>query len=147
MSHRPQRDISFYAARAGSSRRHHKLLHIETDGAIVNINVGLTDDQGRHVTRVDVLPDDERRGGDGEGQIWRQDGPRLIRVGHREDAAAFDDGRAPSPSSFDLSAARGLLNDYLAEPDDHPTSAERVDAMAWALGYALREIETLRGQR
>lgn len=33
------------------------LLHIETEGGIVNIRVGLTDRQGRKVTSVEILPD------------------------------------------------------------------------------------------
>lgn len=50
---------SFYA----KGNRSDNLLHIETDGCIVNIRVGLTDDLGRQMTRVDVLPDDMTRGG------------------------------------------------------------------------------------
>lgn len=34
-----------------------KLLHIETEGAIVNIRVGLQDSDGREVTSVEILPD------------------------------------------------------------------------------------------
>lgn len=52
---------TFYAATKGSP---HRLFHIETDGAIVNIEVGLTDEQGNAITRVEVVPDDENRGGD-----------------------------------------------------------------------------------
>lgn len=50
-----------------------KMLHIETEGCIVNIQVGLTDNEGRAVTSVTILPDDESRGGDGEQRIWRVD--------------------------------------------------------------------------
>jgi hypothetical protein len=59
-----------------------KTFHIEADGCIVNIMVGLVDSQGRRVTRVDVLPDDETRGGDGLGGIWHQQSgdPRIICV-------------------------------------------------------------------
>lgn len=67
--------VEFYAN--GGPR---KTLHIETDGCIVNIDVGLTDAEGRQVTRVSVLPEDESRGGDADGRIWRQDGPRVIRL-------------------------------------------------------------------
>lgn len=67
--------IQFYANDSGR-----KTLHIETDGCVVNIDVGLTDAEGRQVTRVSVSPDDETRGGDGDGRIWRQDGPRVIRL-------------------------------------------------------------------
>jgi hypothetical protein len=56
------------------------LLHIETPGAIVNICVGLTDRRGRAVIRVDVLPDDEARGGDAQGRVWRLVGSGTARV-------------------------------------------------------------------
>jgi len=67
------RRVGFYSV-VGEPRT----LHIETDGAIVNITVGLHDVDGRPVTRVDTLPDDESRGGDEHGRIWEQDGPRII---------------------------------------------------------------------
>lgn len=55
--------------------------HIKTDGAAINITVGLTDGQGREVTAVSVIPD---RGGDHDGRAWRLEagtdgGIRLIR--------------------------------------------------------------------
>ncbi len=55
------------------------ILHIEVPGAIVNIRVGLTDEQGRQVTRVDISPEDESRSPDNDGHYWHQDGPRIIR--------------------------------------------------------------------
>jgi hypothetical protein len=61
------RTESFYA---GRNRTNDNILHIETDGCIVNIQVGLHDAQGRPVTRVDVTPD----GDDGCGNQW--DGER-----------------------------------------------------------------------
>lgn len=73
------RVITFYAKRNRSGN----LLHIETDGCIVNIRVGLTDDQGRTVTRIDVIPDSEESGGDGHGQPWEihpEDGNGVTRV-------------------------------------------------------------------
>lgn len=39
----------------GSARD--KILHVETDGGIVNIQIGLSDSQGRSVTSVSVVPD------------------------------------------------------------------------------------------
>lgn len=61
-----------------------KLLHVEVDGCIVNITVGLSDMQGRRVTSVSIVPDDESRGGDGEGRVWRyvpgESNHRLIRL-------------------------------------------------------------------
>ena len=68
--------ITFYAA----TNRSDNILHIETDGCIVNIHVGLHDKDGRTVTRVDVLPDNASRGGDGQGEIWEADGSSAIRV-------------------------------------------------------------------
>ena len=50
-----------------------KVLHIETEGAIVNIRVGLSDSEGREVTSIEIIPDGEDRGGDGEGRIWHVD--------------------------------------------------------------------------
>lgn len=85
-----------------------RLLHVEADGCIVNIHVGLTDLKGRHVTRVDVIPDDERRGGDADGFIWYADGPRVIRLEKGE--ARPSDGQSLDPSMLDLS---GLAGDEL----------------------------------
>ena len=66
--------------RIGFTRRNRSgnLLHIETEGGIVNIQVGLTDTEGHPVTSVRIIPDDETRGGDGDGLYWKQDGSRLI---------------------------------------------------------------------
>jgi hypothetical protein len=41
-----------------SKRNKHDTLHIETDGCIVNIRIGLTKDNGRKCTVIEVLPDD-----------------------------------------------------------------------------------------
>jgi hypothetical protein len=57
-----------------------QLLHIEADGVLVNIRVGLTDVEGHHVTHVSVSPEDASRGGDGTGYYWYQDGARIIRL-------------------------------------------------------------------
>lgn len=69
---------TFYAAR----KPRPKMFHVEVDGAIVNITVGLTDDEGHLITRVDVIPDGPLRGGDGQGRMWVQpDGDaRVIRL-------------------------------------------------------------------
>lgn len=48
------------------------LLHIETEGCVVNIQIGLRDQFGRRVTSVRILPDDESRGGDAGGRLWHQ---------------------------------------------------------------------------
>jgi hypothetical protein len=68
--------MSFYA----KGNRSGNLLHIETDGCIVNIQVGLHDVDGRQVTSVRISPDDESRGGDGQGRIWVQDGSRIVQL-------------------------------------------------------------------
>lgn len=57
-----------------------KLLHIEADGCIINIQVGLHDRAGQQVTSVEIIPDDESRGGDGEGRRWHLDGHRNNRI-------------------------------------------------------------------
>ena len=66
---------SFYAA----TNRSGNLLHIEVDGAIVNIHVGLHDNDGNQVTAVSVLPEDETRSPDLDGHYW-----------HTEDADGND---------------------------------------------------------
>jgi hypothetical protein len=70
------RSIEYYSRGRGPKVR---TLHIETEGAVINVTVGLTDSHGRKVTRVEVSPDDESRGGDGEGFQWYRDGDRIIR--------------------------------------------------------------------
>lgn len=40
-------------------RSRDKLLHIETDGCIINIRVGLTNAEGRSVTSVEILSDED----------------------------------------------------------------------------------------
>jgi hypothetical protein len=57
----------------GRNNRSGNLLHIEIPGAIVNIYVNLHDNQGREVTLVDILPDNEHRGGDEDGRMWDVD--------------------------------------------------------------------------
>ena len=69
------RRASFYA----DTNRSGNLMHIETDGAIVNIQVGLRDNDGNQVTVVSVLPDDETRSPDPDGHYW-----------HTEDADGSD---------------------------------------------------------
>lgn len=78
--------ITFYA---DSNREPDNLLHIETDGCVVNIHVGLHDSEGRAITRVDVMPDGESRGGDGMGNFWEihpEDGNGVSRVVRVKDA-------------------------------------------------------------
>jgi hypothetical protein len=62
---------AFFTTHRGSSRDNPKVLHIETEGCYINIQVGLRDSEGRLVTRVDVQADSHSRGGDGEGNVWQ----------------------------------------------------------------------------
>lgn len=54
----------------GRRNRSGNLLHVEVPGAIVNIWVNLARQDGREVTRVEVIADHARRGGDGQGRVW-----------------------------------------------------------------------------
>lgn len=45
--------VSYY-----KGNRTGNLLHIETEGAIVNIRVGLQNTEGHEVTSISILPDD-----------------------------------------------------------------------------------------
>jgi hypothetical protein len=73
----------------GRRNRSNNLLHIEIPGAIVNIYVNLHDREGREVNRVEILPENEHRGGDEHGRMWDVDSnsdgtvTRLIRR-HRD---------------------------------------------------------------
>lgn len=78
--------ISFYAKRNRSGN----LLHIETDGCIVNIRVGLHDVEGREVTSVQVIPDQTT------DATWVRDGARVIRLHEGEDGSALTDAH-PAP--------------------------------------------------
>ena len=78
--------ITFYA----DTNRSDNLLHIETDGCVVNIQVGLSDSDGRQVTRIDVHPDSEYRGGDGQGRMWHAE------VGTHDDGRGWLECGAPS---------------------------------------------------
>ncbi len=108
--------VTFYASRRQSANQ----LHIETDGAVVNIEVGLHDAGGRLVTRVDVSPDGESRGGDGLGRFWVQDGPRIVRLHEGETAlpgAADAAAAAARQQHIKDAAALNVIADYLRDPD------------------------------
>lgn len=108
------------------------LLHIEADGCLVNIRVGLTDVEGHHVTRVDISPDDASRGGDGTGHYWYQDGARIIRLEPGEEAPLLDEPVAVTP------IVRGYLARAAAEAHQAGEDAETqaaLDAIA-RLGIA-----------
>lgn len=65
-------------------------LHVEMDGATVDLTVGLTDHQDRPVSRVDVALEDGTRGGDRHGNVWQRDGARLICVGKYDPTVAAE---------------------------------------------------------
>jgi len=58
-----------------TARRKDKLLHVEAEGCVVNINIGLTNDQGRSVTFVEIIPDKY------QGEEWDIEGDKE-RKGH-----------------------------------------------------------------
>jgi hypothetical protein len=61
-----------------SKRNKHDTLHIETDGCIVNILIGLTKDDGRKCTVIEVLPDQYK------GEEWdREEGSLFTRIVER----------------------------------------------------------------
>lgn len=104
--------IGFYA----KTNRSGNLLHIETDGCLVNIHVGLTDRDGHQVTSVRISPDDVSRGGDGAGRIWVQDGSRIVRLHEGETALAKPNGDNTALDRIARSLRdRKLHGRYLAE--------------------------------
>jgi hypothetical protein len=59
--------------------RKDNLAHLEIEGGIVNIRDGLTDNKGRKVTSIEILPSDHYSG----EQRWKLDGSynnRLIQL-------------------------------------------------------------------
>jgi hypothetical protein len=103
--------MSFYAKRNRSGN----LLHIETDGCIVNIRVGLHDAAGRQVTSVMVDPDNYAE----DGGKWVQDDSRVVQLRAGEQALIAEDG---APVTITLSAAEQELL----------ISQEYQDSRAWA---------------
>lgn len=109
------------------------LLHIEADGVLVNIRVGLTDTEGHHVTRIDISPDDTSRGGDGEGYSWHQDGPRIIRLPPGEEPPAPKLEQVWVLAVLDVPSAHALGNWNISL---HPDYADGLNALRenYALG-------------
>ncbi|HEY1972692.1 MAG TPA: hypothetical protein VGH89_32420 [Pseudonocardia sp.] len=54
----------------------HKLLHIETEGCVVNVTIGLHDLSGGRFTSVEVIPSEP----DDEGAVWALSGPSTVVV-------------------------------------------------------------------
>lgn len=66
-----------------SNRNPHDKLHIETDGCIVNICVGLIKDDGRKCTVIEVIPDGYK------GEEWdREEGSLYTRIAERKQPEA-----------------------------------------------------------
>ena len=71
-----------------SANARDKLLHVEAEGCVVNIRVGLTDSEGRPVTSIEILPDQY------VGEEWDLDGTinnRVIRRAWEHPARPDDD--------------------------------------------------------
>jgi hypothetical protein len=105
-------------------------LRIQTEGAVIDVNVNLTDAQGRRVLRVDVEPSGALRGGDGAGNFYGftgHDDPGVTRV-VRYRSAELPDGTAPEVMSArevrDLAGA-ALALDYEFDSGDLLTPDQR----------------------
>ncbi len=89
-----------------------RALKIETDGAVVHVHAGLVNAVGNAVTRVDVTPDGEERGGDADGRVWRivESGPGVVRV-VRDPAPVDIRGRADGGGHWSLVFSTGEPTD------------------------------------
>jgi hypothetical protein len=65
--------ISWYPPRSPRGMNPN-ILHVEAEGCIVNVEVGLTDANGRRITCVTVIPDHQT------GGEWDADGMTGVRV-------------------------------------------------------------------
>lgn len=54
----------------------HKLLHIEADGCVVNVTIGLHDLAGGRFTSVEVVPSEP----DDDRNLWSLEGPGTVVV-------------------------------------------------------------------
>jgi hypothetical protein len=54
----------------------HKLLHIETEGCVVNVTIGLHDMAGRRFTSVEVVSEEP----DADGAVWTVQGAGTVIV-------------------------------------------------------------------
>jgi hypothetical protein len=95
-----------------------RVLHIETDGAIVNIEVGLSDAEGNPVTRVDVMSD---RTPDADGYMWDQVDSRIVR--------RAQPGTEAAPHTGMLLALTGAEAAYLARSVDLGRSDDQARAI------------------
>jgi hypothetical protein len=95
-----------------------RVLHIETDGAIVNIEVGLSDARGNRVTRVDVMAD---RTPDADGYMWDHVDSRIVR--------RAEPGTDATPHGGMLLALSAAEADYLARAVDLGRSDDQARAI------------------
>jgi hypothetical protein len=107
------------------------VLHIEAEGVLVNITVGLSDADGREVTRVDISPDDVTRGGDGEGRTWVRDGARIVRLNQGE-----------APDAVHRKAIETAARDLLALLDQVVPAS----TIHWAVEGAREQLTSLAAQ-
>jgi hypothetical protein len=125
--------VRFYG-RPGQTRT----LKVETDGVMVVIEVGLTTNDGRRVTRIDKVVDNEQRGGDATGAMWdlADDGIRVIR---REPDADTATGRPKGIEYWSL-VTTGPTED--GDLEHISMSVARGDAHGeYVYGYADEEGE------
>lgn len=54
----------------------HKLLHLETEGCVVNVTIGVHDQAGHRITSIEVVPAEP----DDDGAVWQLRGPSTIVV-------------------------------------------------------------------
>lgn len=86
------KSINHFTSKRNSEKN---LLHVETEGCLVNIRVGLTDDNGREVTNISIRPD--RFAGERAWYVVDEQGNRLEHAGLRvvrETEKEFENRRA-----------------------------------------------------
>ncbi len=108
------------------------LLHIEADGVLVNIRVGLEDIEGHRVTAISISPDDDQRGGDAEGRKWYRDGDRIIRLHVGESPPKAKPGALSDREALDQIAT------LLGDAEDWTPATEFLDAVANIVGQTDR---------
>ena len=108
--------ISFYA----KGNRSGNLLHIETDGCIVNIQVGLHDTDGRQVTSVRVSPDSYAE----PGGRWVVDGSRVVQL--RDGETRLPPDPDPDDPPVPLAERDPALAEAILEPDDEEHTPEEL---------------------
>jgi hypothetical protein len=75
----------------------HKLLHVETEGCVVNITIGVHDVHGRRFTAVEVVSEEP----DADGAVWEVQGPGTVIVRCEGRQVLTGDARADPPTGAD----------------------------------------------